>query len=112
MGAFLRRNLAEIHQPHALLRQLIHQMLIDLVLAAVQLPHPGQNRVQLFLRGHVRLVLPIVLVNGALVDQRTHPYHEKLVQIALENGNEAQAFAERHVLALRLLQHPFVEFQP
>ena len=108
--AFLLGDFAEVHQAHAFALQAVHQLLIDLILAAVQLPGLGEDGLQLLGGGHVGLVLPIGFVHGHLVNERPHPHHEEFIQIALENRNEAQPFAKRNVLPFRFLQHALVKF--
>ena len=110
--ALLPADLPEIHQAHARLFDLLHEAGIHGILAMVELMHARKHGAQLLGRSHVGLVVAQLGGHVHLVDQRTNPHHEKLIQIALVNRGEGQPFAQRHPAALRFLKHALVEFQP
>ena len=67
--ALLPADFAEIDQPHALLFQFFHQTGIHRVAPTVQLMHAGDDRVNLFLGGHVRFVFAHFRRNIVLIHQ-------------------------------------------
>jgi hypothetical protein len=102
----------EIYNVHALHAQFCTQVGISIVLIAEQFPHPCIDCSQLFLTGHIGFVFAKVRVFAHLVVQRTAAYHEKFVQIALENGEKRQPFTQGIGFVPGFFQYPLIKFQP
>ena len=105
-------DLAEIDDAHADLFHLGHQLGVDGVAAGVEPVDGGDDRVDLLLRGHVRLVFAHGRRDLILIDERAHAHHEEFVEIALVDGGEGQPLAQRRARVFGLLEDPFVEFEP
>ena len=102
--------IGDVH--HAVLRQGTHQILIHLVPLPDQRHHRRIDPPQLLRRGKAPLVLLGAGGHQSQVRQAPHPHHEELVQIAGEDGEEAEPLHQRDGGVCGLLHHPLVKGQP
>lgn len=108
----LRGEAAKVHQPDAVRLQLSHEPGVDPSLFLLQLLDQLQDSLHLLGAGHPGLVVPHGLAGVHMGHQGTHPNHEKLIQIVLENSGKAQPLRQRHPGIPRLVQHPLIKTQP
>ena len=67
---------------------------------------------QLFLTGHICLIITDIFGYQHLIIQRTDTYHKKFIQIRRGNRNKLQAFQQRRRFDCSFLQYAQVKFQP
>ena len=103
----LHRQPADVAGPQPAF-QLLHHLVPLLVQVACRL----KDGLKLLLRRLPGAAVNMGLLHQGHVIERAHPDHEKLVQIAGEDGGELQPFKEGDPLVPRLVHDPLVEAQP
>ena len=58
------------------------------------------------------LVIQLIRIHHALIGQRTHTHHEKLIQIGKINCCKFQPFKQRYIGPQCLGKASFIKFQP
>ena len=97
---------------HAPLRQRRGHLGVHAVPAADHGLHGRVDHGKLLGGRAAALVVQGIRRHQVQVHQAAHPHHEKLVQVAGEDGQKPQPLHEGHRLVRRLLQHPLVKLQP
>ena len=103
----LHRQPADVAGPQPAF-QLLHHLVPLLVQVACRL----KDGLKLLLRRLPGAAVNMGLLHQGHVIERAHPDHEKLVQIAGEDGGELQPFHQWDVLVSGLLQNPLVKTEP
>ena len=102
----------EVDAHIALLGQMLAQLYHDLVALLLQVGGLGHDGRQLLGGGEFGLVVGDLVFQQRAVIERTHPHHEKLVQIAAVDGSELHPLRQRNRFFLAQGQHAPVKIQP
>ena len=93
---------------HAFGGKLLPDILVDELVVGIELMAALVNGVELLRGGHAGFQVNDGLLDQGQVREAAHTDHEKLLQVAPEDGDKKQ----RHVGIRPLVKHPLVELQP
>ena len=109
---FIRFRSGKIDQSDAVLFYFPHQVFVSRIFSFIQPFYFLQDRPDLLLGSHIRLVVPYLFVHQHLILERSDSYPEELIQIALIDRYKVHSLAEGHLRILRFLDHSLIKLQP